>query len=396
MTTEQTDQLKQDEMERITLLDIAIVLGEEKRTVVAVTLVTSILSVIYAMGVTPTFTAKTIIMPPQQQQSAATSILANLGALAGVAGVSTGIKSSDELYISLFKTEAMQNDLVAKLNLKEHYKVQSLPDARRALGGAVRVISDKRSGLMTIEVDDADPVFAAKLANAQVPALRQLLGNLAVTESQQRRLFLEQRVSKTKEVLVAAELRFRQALEKTGMSVTQTIAEFGAKSSIDLRTRIAQREVQLQAMRSFAGPQNPDMLVLAAELSALRGQLAKLEHGSGDTALHNSAGQEAVVAYRDIKVQEAVLEALVKQYEMAHIDESQEGPLVQQIDVASVPEKRSKPIRTRIVQIAVILGFFLGVLIALVRRAWRGANTDPSFASRFSEIRRAWHWSKFH
>ena len=44
----------------------------------------------FAVGATflvaPTFTAKTTFMPPQQQQSAAASALASLGALAGLAG----------------------------------------------------------------------------------------------------------------------------------------------------------------------------------------------------------------------------------------------------------------------------------------------------------------------
>jgi tyrosine-protein kinase Etk/Wzc len=55
--------------------------------------------------------------------------------------------------------------------------------------------------LISVEVDDKDPKFAADLANAHVEELRNLLGRLAVTEAQQRRMFFEKQLQITKENL---------------------------------------------------------------------------------------------------------------------------------------------------------------------------------------------------
>ena len=69
----------------------------------------------------------------------------------------------------------------------------------------VRVASDKKSGLISVEVDDKDPKFAADLANAHVPEVTKLLGRLAVSEAQLRRVFFEKQLNETKENLVKAE-----------------------------------------------------------------------------------------------------------------------------------------------------------------------------------------------
>ncbi len=379
------------EEDEISLIDLAIALGEEKKTLLAVP-VTTTLAIVVSLLMTPIFTAKTVMMPPQQQQSGAASALASLGGLAGLAGAAAGIKSPDEMYIAFMQSESLQNSVIQKLDLKERYEAKTMVDARNALKATVKIAADKKAGLITIEADDKDPEFAAKLANAHVDELRELLGRLAVTDAQQRRKYYEQQIAKTQEDLAAAESDFRAAKEKSGMQVTAVIAETGVKASAELRGQIAAREVQMQAMSSFATIQNPDMQRLGSELSAMRAQLAKIEQGSGDSEKTSPTQQQAVKSYRDIKAREAMMNVLVAQYESARVDEAKEGPLVQQVDVAQAPERRSRPKRGLIVLVSAFAGFFLGVLIAFVRRALRKASEDPLSAGQFAQLKAAWSW----
>jgi len=72
--------------------------------------------------------------------------------------------------------------------------------------------------------------------------------------------------------------------------------------------------------------------------------------------------------YRKTKIQEAVLETLTKQYEMAKVQEVKEIPTVKVLDAAHVPDKRSFPPRLLIV--------FLGTTFALAAAtAWVFAKT---------------------
>ena len=377
--------------DEINLLDLATALGEEKATLFAIPFITTLVAVVVSLMMTPIFTAKTVVMPPQQQQSGAAAALASLGGLAGLAGAAGGIKSPDEMYVAFLGSEGMQNRIIAELKLQERYEAKTLTDTRAALKTQMRFASDKKSGLLSIEADDKDPAFAAELANRHVVELRAMLGRLAVTEAQQRRQFYEQQIQQTQDKLALAEVAFRAAKEKSGMQVTSVLAETGVRASAELRGQIAAREVQLQAMSRFATAQNPDTQRIASELSALRAQLNKAEQGSGESkAAASPLHQEAVKSYRDVKVQEAMLEVLIRQYELARVDEAKEGPLIQQVDVAMPAERKSKPKRAQIVLVAAFAGLFLGVLVAFVRRALKKAQSDPASAGQWLALKKAW------
>ena len=379
--------------DEISLLDLATALGEEKATLFAIPLITTLVAVVVSLQMTPVFTAKTVVMPPQQQQGGAAAALASLGGLAGLAGLGGGggLKSQDEMYVAFLSSESLQNRIIADLKLQERYAAKTLSATRNFLKGQVRITSDKKSGLLNIEADDKDPAFAAELANLHVQALHGMLGRLAVTEAQQRRQFYEQQIQQTQDKLSLAEVAFRAAKEKSGMQVTTVLAETGVRASAEMRSQIAVREVQLQAMSRFATAQNPETQRIASELAALRSQLNKAEQGSGvSTVAASPLHQEAVKSFRDVKVQEALLEVMIRQYELARVDEAKEGPLIQQVDVATPPEHKSKPKRAQIVLVAAFAGLFLGVLVAFVRRALRKAQSDPASAGQWLALKKAW------
>lgn len=392
-TTAQS-QVALPEDDEISLIDLAIALGEEKATILKVTGLFTAVAVVVALLLPNIYTAKTVMMPPQQQQSGAASALASLGGLAGLAGAAAGIKSPDEMYVAFMQSEGLQKSIIEKLKLQERYDTKTIVDTRKKLQENVKISTDKKSGLITIEADDKDPEFSAQLANLHVDELRVLLGRLAVTDAQQRRMFYEQQIKKVQAELAEAEQSFRQAKAQSGMQVTAVLAESGVRASAELRGQIAAREVQMSAMSRFATAQNPDVQRLGSELSALRGQLSKLEQGSGVVEASTPLQQQAVKSYRDVKVQEAMLEVLIKQYELARVDEAKEGPLLQQLDVATAPERKARPKRAIIVLAAIFCGFSIGLVFAFVNRAVRKAAESDQSRSQMALLRRAWTFER--
>ena len=108
----------------ISLWDILIALGEEKWWIFGSTVLGFLIALTLASISPLRYTAKTVLMPPQQAQSSVANALASLGSLAGLAGGAAGIKSQDELYIALLKSERLQNSLVQKFSLIERYDVK--------------------------------------------------------------------------------------------------------------------------------------------------------------------------------------------------------------------------------------------------------------------------------
>ena len=385
------------EEDEISLLDLATTLGEEKKLVFGLPIVAGIVAIVVSLLLTPIYTARTTLLPPQSSGAGgAAAALAQLGGLAGLAGVSTGGTTGDTI-VTMLKSRSAKDEIIERFNLGQHYQAQMRQDVYAKLDALVRVSSDKKSGLITVEVDDEDPAFAAEMANAYYEVLRGLMTRVAVTEAQQRRVFFEGQFAKAKEDLGNAEVALKETQERTGLVELKSQAEATIGAVASLRAEIAQREVQLSAMRTFATAENADYRRVLAEISGLRNELKKLDKGGtgGDLGLVSAGnlpeqGLEYVRAFREVKYQEAIFEIMAKQFELAKIDEAKDGGNVQQLDVAVAPERKSKPKRAIIVVAVVLAAGFLAVLLAFLRGALRNSKNNPETQGKLVALRKAW------
>lgn len=389
-----------DDEDEISLLDLATTLGEEKKLIFGLPFVAGIVAIVVSLLLTPIFTAKTTLLPPQGGGGGAAAALAQLGGLASLAGISGGGTTADSI-VSMLKSRSAKDEIIDRFQLTERYEAEMRQDTYLELDKRVRVSSDKKSGLITIEVDDEDPAFAASMANAYYEVLRALMTRVAVTEAQQRRVFFEQQFAKAKEDLGNAEVALKETQERTGLVELKSQAEATIGAVARLRAEIAQREVQLSAMRTFATAENSDYRRVLAELGGLRNELKKLDKGGsgGDLGLVSAGnlpeqGLEYVRAFREVKYQEAIFEIMAKQYELAKIDEAKDGGDVQQLDAAIPPERKSKPKRANIVIASVLGAGFLAVLIALLRGALRNSGSNPETQGKLQALKKAWGFKK--
>jgi len=387
--------------DEVSLIDLLTAVGEEKFTIAGIAAVCTAVGLAVALLLPPIYTARTTLLPPQQSQSSASAVAASLGALAATAGVAGAIKAPEELYVGLLKTDAVANALIERFKLKERYDQSTLVEVRRELAQNVRVSADRKSTLISVEADDKDPAFAAQLANAYAEELRKLMGRIAVTDAAQRRLFFEQQMTKAKDELARAEMAVRQAQDQSGLvSVdAQTQTMIGAAAQI--RGQIVAREVQVQALRPYAGPENPDLKRLLSELASLRSQLERME-GGGATPRNGKAtdGKDAkdalanVRLFRELKYQEAIYSAMLQQFQLAKADEARDAPLLQQVDVATAPDRKSKPRRAFIVLGALAVGLMLGLLFAFLRRTAKQVQNSPESAGQWQALVGAWSWRR--
>jgi tyrosine-protein kinase Etk/Wzc len=304
--------------------------------------------------ISPTYTAVTKFLPPQQQQNAAASMLQNLGALGGFAGAAAGLKNPGDQYVAFLKSRSVQGALIDRFKLQDRYEVELKDDSFAKLNERIRIINGK-DGLISVEVDDRDPNFSAQLANAHVEELGKLLSRLAVTEAQQRRQFFEKQLLQTKEKLTKAE----QALRATGVNASALKANPTAAVAgvAQLRAHITAQEVKLASMRGYLTESAPALKQALNELNALQAQ----ERKSGDTsALQGNGDRDYIENYREFKYYETLFDMFARQFELAKVDESREGSQIQVLDIAQAPERKSGPKRFLI---AAIFSFAVGVLV---------------------------------
>ena len=380
------------EDDEISLLDLLQTIVDSLRLLVLGPLAVGLMALGISFVIPPTFTAKTQFLPPQQQQSAAASMLASLGSLGGLAGAATGLKNPADQYVAYMKSVSLQDALIGRFKLQERYEAKTKMDTRVILNNNVRIASGKE-GLISVEVDDKDPQFAADLANAHVEELRKLLGKLAVTEAQQRRLFFEKQLTQAKDNLALAEV----ALKSTGISssVLKSNPVSAVAAVAGLKAQVTAQEVKVGAMRGYLADTAPDFKLAMNELANLRSQLAKQE--KDEPASNPTAGSangkdvgDYVTKYREYKYQETLFELFSKQFEIAKVDESREGAVIQVLDAAEPPERKSKPKKAMIAMIATLASGFALLLFVFVRQALRNAKQDAESAQKLSALKAAW------
>lgn len=391
-----------DDGPSVGLVDLLTWLGEGKKAIAAVTVAAAVVSLGVALLLPNVYTARTTLLPASsQQQSNSSAALAALGSLGGLAG-GLAAKTPDELYVNLLRSDSVQRALDARFDLRKRYDIPTYEVLRSTLPKHIRVTADKKSGVITVEVDDEDPKFAAELANAHSTEISKLLGRLAVSEAQQRRVFFEQQLKDTKENLINAEQALRDVQEKSGMVVLDKQAEALILAVAQLKTRIAEREIRLKVLRTAATPENPEVRLLVSELAALRTELGRMESSNGGAAEKEgnidipigklpSAGLEYVRATREVKFQETLLAGMLRQYEIAKMDEAKEAPALQQVDVAEPPDRKSKPKRAVIVLGATLAAFLVMAGWTIWRRYGEMLRaTDPELTARMALLRGAW------
>ncbi len=398
-----SDHIQENIEPDINLLDLLIALGQEKWTLIVVTVLAALTGIIVSLTTPATYVSRASIMPSQQSGGGGAG-LASLGGLAGLAGIgalsniASGIKSSDEMFIALMRSQSAQSALIEQFKLKERYGARNTEEARQALTLNVTVWADKKSGMLLIDAQDKDPVFAAQLANAHVKELNVILSRLSVTEAQQRRAYYEQQIIKTQTKIPQLELEYKEAQKSSGLEVASLLSEAGT-----LPGQIAAKELQLQVLSRFATAQNPELKRLAVEISALRSQLAKYELNKSESktgepskpvqsteSTKTNFVQKATQAYNTLKIQEALLDGYVKQLELAKVDEAKEGPAVQVVDEAKAPEMRAKPERKKLVLAYTVTGLIIAFVLAALQALLRHIRSTPEGLQRWSQLKRAW------
>jgi len=381
--------------EEINLLDLLLVIAKRKGLIIKITFGVAIITAIISLILTPIYKAETKILPPQSSGGGLASQL--ISQMAGGLDISAlGGKTPADLYIGMLSSNTVVDKIISRFNIMQEEGFNYKGDARNfVLKNITNFSYDKKSGIITIAVQDKDPKRAADMANAFVEELKNLNKGLAITEASQRRLYYEEQLKDTKDALIKAENEMKAFQEKTGALQIDEQAKAIIGGIADLKAKVAAKEVELKVLRSFATPQNPDYQRVEEELKALRNELKKLEaneKGGHDPIMPTgripSVGLEYFRKLREVKFNETLYELLLKQYELAKLDEARDAVLIQVIDKATPPDKRFKPKRTSMVIIATFSALFISIFLCFILEFYENIQKDDENRERMEKLKR--------
>jgi uncharacterized protein involved in exopolysaccharide biosynthesis len=389
MAEERKEQvIEVEEEDGINLLDYLIVLAKHKKLILEITLLVAVITLALTFIKYTFYEAMTSILPPQPQNvSIASRLMTEFGI---VPANNSNVLNKQELIVEIIKSRTFVDKIIDRFNLKEQYDAESMKEAREAFFENLRIepdFTDKKafaafrrqnSPLIRIYVRDPSAEKAAEIANAIVDELKIFINNIAITEASVRRLFFEQKLKEAKESLIKAENDVKEFQQTTGMLKVDVQTDAMIEKIADIEAQITAKEVELQVMRSYSTPINPDVKRVEETIKALKQELTKLEadENSGKNLLIPvgtipEVGLDYKRKYRELKFHETLYEILVKQYELARIDEAKDAAIIQVIDkaVPPVPEEILKErLLSRKKALAITtLAFFFACFIAFFR-----------------------------
>jgi len=224
---------------------------------------------------------------------------------------------------------------------------------------------------ITIEVYDKDPIRAANMANYFVDVLNEVSTRLGTQEVRSNREFIESRVSETQDSLRQTEEALREYQEHSGMIITpdQTTS---ADAMASLYASKAKMEVEVAIMEHNVIADNPTLVQKKLELLELNKKISTIPQ----------IGLKSFRLYRDVAIQQKILEFLIPIYEQARIEEQKDLPVLLVLDKAVPAERKSKPQRVLIIVLASFLALTVSILLVFIMHGLKKLDKDISPLAR--------------
>jgi uncharacterized protein involved in exopolysaccharide biosynthesis len=385
----------------------ASVLWAHRRALGRTAAVAVLLALVIALVIPNQYESTARIMPPETA-GGTTALLAAIagrsefGGLGGLASSLLGARSSGPLFVDLLRSATVSGDLIDRFQLQKIYKKHYRVDAAKRLARSTAVLEDKKSGVISITVEDSDPQRARSLAQAYLDELNLLVNRTNTSSARQERMFIEHRLQGAQADLEKAQQEMSEfASTHTAIDMkeqTRATVEAAAK----LEGQLIFEQSELNSLEQVYGDENVRVRSAHARVDELQRQLEMIS-GTSTPLVRDKTGNPDSAAttdrtvadypslrqiprlavpyadiYRRVRIQETLYEMLTQQYELARIQEAKDVPVVRVIDLPGIPEKKSFPPRAMFTVIITALILIAACVRILVLDRWNQLSLqDP-------------------
>lgn len=335
------------------LMPVLMPLVQAKWLLIGVPFLVSFCVFLHGIFATPYYKASTRVLPPQYNQNTISRGLITMGGESALGNSALNLKNPTDLFVGILRSRTILDGVIEGHGLLKHYGSEDMDSARKLLESRTDINSGK-DGIVEISVEDSDPVQAAQLANAYVNELQSFSSELAKKEGGRRSEFFNNALTRARQSLNEADEQLRRTEKRTGFTRLKGQDEAILSTARDLRNLIANKEVQLRTLLSYATEENPDVRLLRNELVNLK---KKVQEATGEPTFKDNNSQGAFVPLskapdalmehsqrkRDVEYWENIVTILGQYTELGKMDETRDFSLFQVLDVAISPQKKSRP-----------------------------------------------------
>ena len=309
------------------------------------------------------------------------------------------LKNPSDLYASLFFSRTVQDDIINRFNLGQHYKVSDRDDLRTLI--AKRTHADVgKDGIITLSYTDIGRDTSAEIANGMIDAMYRIAKKLAKEESIRRLEFYDNLIEDAKNNVIHDLAKLLEAEQQTGLTRLKDQETMSASAIVELKGMIASREIMLSKMLLTATRYHPEIVRASAELNALKSQLNQIDYPKYKAPQINES-KNLLLSFQTypellskvqplrtiVDIDNKVLEDLIKARTLSTIDDSRDSSVISILDQAVAPTKKSGPRVFLNAIFGVIISFLLVIILLVV---WDYLFTDQARRERWKLIFKAY------
>jgi tyrosine-protein kinase Etk/Wzc len=354
--------------------------------------ITLVIGVVVLFLVPRTYTAKIVLMPPEDPNKQ-NPLMQAAGALG--LGSLTAPTNATDILSEMLKSNTIADSLIAQENLEDVFLSESERTnkspfekrelLRKELTDLTKILTNK-AGYITLEVKISTPAFsfssadddsarfrAVRIANSYVSVLDRTNRRLANLKSLYNAEYFAEQVAIAKRELDSAYSNFEQFQKSNKAIALSEQMKLQMETLSKLKAQMIAEELQLDLLLRDRQPS--DMLVMESRsrLNEYRKKYEEATQGKSDKlslAFEEmpAVSREYANYYREVKIHEEVYALLKQLYFKERVQGYRDTPTVVVLDSASVPFYRTSPKRGILTLVIFVVGFFAAVITVFVRR----------------------------
>jgi len=338
-------------------IDFLAVITRWRKFLVRFVGITTVLAVIIALVSPKWYKGTATVFPAEKNDlfsglEGVSSLVRNISPGRGLSALTGG--NETDRYLAILNSETELLKVIDKFNLTQVYDITNYPrekTMKELISNTAFTVGGE--GQLVIDVYDQDPQRAADMANYFVKILNDVNGELHVVNARANREFVEQRYNKNLQDLRAAEDSLKAFQIRYGVIALPQQVEASIKAMAEIYGTMAIKEVEVDVLKKSLTPTHPSVLAAQLEVDALQRKIDELNTGSADIKGQVNVlvpfkrapdlGVKYVRLFRDVEIQNKILQFVTPLFEQAKVEEQRATPSVIVLDKALVPERKAKP-----------------------------------------------------
>ncbi len=379
----------------LSFFDYLIVIVKWKKFLISLAVAVAVISYlgIYFL-IPPQYDATAVIVPSEQDQMGGITSL--LKSFSNLPVSIPGLKKSTgtDIYKTIIYSRTSMEKLIEKFGLYEEYGYDTMDETIKEARSNV-FAEETKENAYEITVRASSPKKAEEMSNYLVDQLNSTIIEMDVRKSKENREFLANRYIEIKDNLKNSEDSLTRFQQQTGILMAEDQTKASIEAYTKLEADLAAKQTELSIVQKLYGQDSPQAYNSKISVTEFENKLNEIKAGTDGNdlflAIKNlpSKGMNYLRRYRDVKINQAMLEFIIPLYEQARFEEQKNIPFLQIIDHAKAPEKKAYPKRGLITVMITSIVLMFALLLIILRHI-----ITSSQSPKMEELRRSFKFGK--